>query len=207
MAIPVAIASFIGARKNQKKLDKLIKNAPKYKITDEAFENQAIARSEAYGRDRSIQMQEQKLEQDAENAVSSVKDVTSGTSGLLSTIAAIQANKDSTRRDLATSEAQLQAQKKSQLLNVNSAMIDEKDKAWNYNENMPYQMKVAALRDKVKFKRELGAQSLAASANFWSSFVGKGGGGGGNSQIASGGEGGRMPTMEENMYSSNSRYS
>jgi hypothetical protein len=52
------------------------------------------------------------------------------------------------------------------LIGVNQQMIDEKDKAWNYNENMPYQMKVAALRDRIKFNQEQAAQQFAASSNF-----------------------------------------
>lgn len=166
MALPFAIGAEISARRKQKKLNKLIENRPKYKIADEAYQNQAIARSEAYGRDRSIQMQEEELEQDTSDAVAAAKDVTSSTSGLLSTIAAINANKDESRRGLAQTEAQLQMQKKGQLLGVNSQMIDEKDKAWNYNENMPYQMKVAALRDRIKYNQEMAAQQFAASSNF-----------------------------------------
>jgi hypothetical protein len=166
MALPIAIFQGLAAKKKQKKLNKLIDNRPKYKIADEAYDNQAIAKAEAYGRDRAIQGQEQELEQDAANAVADVKDVTSGTSGLLSTIAAINANKDQSRRGLAQQEAQLMAQKKGQLLDVNNQMIDEKDKAWNYNENMPYQMKVAALRDRIKFNQEQAAQQYAASSNF-----------------------------------------
>lgn len=166
MALPIAIFQGLAAKKKQKKLNKLIDNRPKYKISDEAFDNQAIAKAEAYGRDRAIQGQEAELEQDAADAVSAAKDVTSGTSSLLSTIAAISANKDASRRDLAIGEAQLMNQKKAQLLNVNSQMIDEKDKAWNYNENMPYQMKVAALRDRIKFNQEQAAQQYAASSNF-----------------------------------------
>jgi hypothetical protein len=138
-----------------KKLKKELANAPKYKIQDEAFQNQAIARANAYGRDRSIQAQQTQLDQDAQNAVSSAKDVTSSTSGLLSTIAAIQANKDQTTRGLAQDEAALQQQKLGTLMNTNQAMIDEKDKEWNYNVNEPYQNRIQALRDRKKARGEL----------------------------------------------------
>ncbi len=191
MALPIAFASEISARRKQKKLNKLIENRPKYKIADEAFDNQAIAKAEAYGRDRAIQGQEQQLEQDAANAATNVKDVTSGTSGLLSTIAAIEANKNATRRGLAQDEASLMSGKKSQLLGVNNQMIDEKDKEWNYNENMPYQMKVAALRDRIKYNQEMASQQFAASSNFMTNmFAGGGFNWGGGGQGGSGGSGG-----------------
>jgi hypothetical protein len=145
----------IGSRRNQKKLNKLLERAPKYKINDEAYDNQAIAKSEAFGRDRSIQFQETQLEQDAANAVTDVKDVASSTNALLAAITAIKANQNTARVGLAQNEAQLMAQRKAQLIGVNNQMIDEKDKMWNYNENMPYQMKVAALRDRKKANDEL----------------------------------------------------
>lgn len=151
-------------------MDKLIANAPKYKIQDEAFQNQAIARSQAFGRDRSIQAQQTQLDQDTSNAVGQAKDVTSSTSGLLSTLAAIQANKDNATRGLAQDEAAIQNQKVQQLQNVNQQMIDEKDKEWNYNVNEPYQNKVQALRDRKKARTEMvgsiigGLTSIGAAA-------------------------------------------
>lgn len=152
-------------RRDQKNLNKLINNAPKYKINDEAYQNQAIARSQAFGRDRSIMGQEQALDQDASNSIAAAKDVTSSSSALLSTIAAINANKDEARRGLATTEAGLQNQKINNLYNVNNQLIDEKDKEWNYNNNMPYQMKVGALRDRIKFGEEQSAQDGALFQN------------------------------------------
>lgn len=166
MALPLALLHTLQGKKKNRELNKLLGQRPKYEISDEAYENQALARADAFGRDRAIQMREQETEQDAANAVSDVKDVTSGTSALLGTIAAIRANQDSTTRDLAIGEAELNRAKRGQLLNVNSQMIDERDKAWNYNENMPYQMRVAALRDRIKYNQEQAAQQFAASSNF-----------------------------------------
>jgi hypothetical protein len=166
MAIGLIAAGLgaIGGRKNKKELEKTLKNAPKYEMQEEAAQNQAIARSEAYGRDAAIQTAESKLEQDASNAVAQAKDVTSSTSGLLSTIAAIQANQTTARQGLAQDEAMLRNQKIQTLMGVNNAMIDEKDKAWNYNVNMPYQMKVASLRDRKKANDELVLAGVEAQA-------------------------------------------
>lgn len=139
-----------GSRKAKKEIAKLKKSRPKYEIQDEAFQNQNIARSEAYGQDRGIQMQQQKLEQDAATSVSAAKEITDSTSGLLSTIAAIDANKNDANRSLSQDAATLRNQKMQQLLGVNNQMIDEKDKAWNYNVNEPYQLKIAEQREKLK---------------------------------------------------------
>lgn len=153
-----------------KKMRRLIKNRPIYEINQEVFDNQAIARGAAFGRDRSIQMQEEQLEQSAANAVSEVKDVTSSTSGLLSTIAAIQAGQDSARRDLAITEANIKQGNRQDLLATNQAVIEEKDKAFDYNVNQPYQNKIQALRDRKKARGELvggiigGLTSIGASA-------------------------------------------
>lgn len=169
-------------RKEKEKLDKLLKQSPKYEVNEEAFQNQALARSQAFGRDRAIQMREQQLEQDTANAVTDAKDITTGTSSLLSTIAAIQANKDVATRSLAQDEASLRANNMRQLMAVNNAVIDEKDKAWNFNQNMPFQMKVAALRDRIKSNEEQSAQE-AANAN--SSIMGMAGGGFGGGGFSS----------------------
>src|SRR6478672_11184482 len=99
-----------------KKIARQIENMPKYQITDEAFENQNIARSQAFGRNRAFQMQEQNIDQQAANAGSQARAVTGSTSGLLSTIAAINANSNSARRGLAQDEALNQQQNTSQLL-------------------------------------------------------------------------------------------
>lgn len=205
MAFPVALINSNNARRNTKKLKELIDKRPEYKINEEAYDNQAIAKAEAYGRDRGIQRQETQLEQDAANAVGDVKDVASSTNALLGAITAIKANQNTTRRGLAQDEAQLMAQKKAQLIDVNNQMIDEKDKAWNFNKNMPYQMKVAALRDRVKYNQEQAAQQFAASSNFMTNMFagggfnwgggGQGGGGGSSTNTAAyNGGGGFMPS-------------
>lgn len=175
-----AVAGIIGGGRNNRKLRRLLKKAPKYKISEEAYQNQNIARSAAYGRNRAIQSQQTQNQQDTATAVSSVKDVTSNTSDLLSTIAAIKANSEASNRALAQDEATMQQSNIQQLIGVNNQMIDEKDKKWNYNENMPYQMKVAALRDKIKFNQELtmkgieaqSAQDTAAIQSFGQMFGG-----------------------------------
>ncbi len=173
----VSLISEMSKDKNNKKLNRELKNAPKYKISNETYENQSIARSQAFGRDRSIQAQQENLKQDAVNSASQAQDVTSSTSGLLSTIAAINANSGNASRALAQDEAVLKNQKVQQLYDVNNQVIDEKDKAWNYNTNMPYQMKIAALRDKIQSNTEMSAKGVDYEASTSSSFMSSMGGG------------------------------
>lgn len=174
-AVVAGVAS-ISRGSNQRKLKREIGKAPKYTINDEAFQNKSVAQSQAFGRDRSIMAQEQNIEQDAANAGGQAKLVSNSTSDLLSTIAAINANKQNTMRGLAQDEASLQNQKVQQLYNVNNQMIEEKDKAWNYNTNMPYQMRIAALREKIKSNSELEAKGMDYETSTSSSFMGSMGG-------------------------------
>lgn len=146
-----------------KKINKLISNRPQYQINDEAFQNQNLARSQAFGRNSAIQAQQENVEQEANNTVQQAKDVSSSTSGLLSTIAAINANKNQNLRGLAQDEAGIKQQNMNTLYGVNNQVIDEKDKAWNYNVNDPYQTKLATLRDKKKSRADL-ATTIASGA-------------------------------------------
>jgi hypothetical protein len=156
----------------RRELDRQINNAPKYVINNEAYQNQAIARQQAYGRDEATMIQEQNLDQDAADTIAEARNVTSSSSGLLSTLAAINANKSGGLRDLAAQEARIKQQNKGQLINVNNQMIDEKDKAWNYNVNMPYQNRIAALRDQIKFLSEMSMAGMSYEAQTSSSFMG-----------------------------------
>ncbi len=167
----VAVAQSIGSKRNQRKLQRELKNAPKYKITDEAFNNQAIAQSNLYGRDRGIQMAQENVSQSAADASKQARDVTSSSSALLSAIAEINANKNQQLRGLSQDDQMLRQQKTGMLMGANNAMIDEKDKAWNYNQNMPFQMRVAALRDKIKTNQELTMAGISYEGQTASAFA------------------------------------
>lgn len=153
---------------------RLLNNRPTYSINDEAFDNQALARSSAFGRDRAIQMQEQQLEKGSANTINQARDVSSSTSGLLSTLAAIQANQDESRVNLATTEAGIQRQNRADLYNANADMIDEKDKAFDYNVNQPYQNKIQELRDRRKAKGELIGNVVGGITSIGASLIGGG---------------------------------
>jgi len=141
-------------KKEERKMKKLLANAPKYNIAPEAFETQALARSSAFGQDRAIQTEKENLAQQSANAAGQARDVSNNTSDLLSAISAINRNQSEQSRALTQDQSAMGNLKMQQLFGVNSQMIDEKDKQWNYNENMPFQMKVAAIRDKIQQTNE-----------------------------------------------------
>lgn len=166
-----SIAGSIGKRKARKRLERELANAPKYKINEEAYQNQALAKNQAFGRDRSIQMQQENISQDIANAGAQARDITSSSSALLSTVAQLQQSKNQALRGLSQDEAGFQNQKMQQLMNVNNQMIDEKDKRWNYNENMPFQMRVAMYRDQRKAAEEMELAGVAAQAQTESALI------------------------------------
>lgn len=162
------VASSESAKAKQRKA---ISNAPKYSINDEAYQNQNLARSNAFGRNRAVQMQQQNISQQASNDEAQARDFSSSTSDLLSTVSAINANKNTNLRGLAQDEAMIQNQNLNTLYNVNNQMIDEKDKAWNYNHNMPYQSKIAMLRDQIQSGQQLAFKSADSLATVGSQYA------------------------------------
>lgn len=143
------------------KIRRQIKKMPKYEINKEAFENQAIAKTRAYGRSAAVQAQEDNIEQGAANAAYDASNVANDTSSLLSTIAAINANKNNSLRGLAADEAMIQQQNTGELYAANDAIIDEKDKAWNQNVMAPW---AAKLQDLQRRK--------ANRTGFWNNLAG-----------------------------------
>lgn len=145
----------------RKKIDRQIRNMPKYSIQDEAFETQSIARSRAFGKDRGIQMQQEDLEQSTADAVSQAQQVSTSTSDVLGTIAAINANKTQGQRSIAELEAGIQRQNVGDLYQANQLLIDEKDKAWMQNVYAPWDAKLRNLQ-----------QRKASRTAFWSNLTG-----------------------------------
>lgn len=160
------------AKKAQKAQTDAINNAPKYQVQDEVYQNKNLAEGQAFGQNRALQMQQQNVSQEASNAGAQARDVSSSTSDLLSTVAAINANKNTTLRGLGQDQAAVQQQNMQTLYGVNNQVIDEQDKAWNYNQNMPYQMKIAALRDQIQTSRELSAKSADNAGSIATSYAG-----------------------------------
>lgn len=144
-----------GPNKNLKKqIDELIKNRPKYEIKDEAYENQALAKNQAFGRDRGIQQAESNILANQANAVGESQQVSNSTNALLGTLEGMTGNVNNSLRSLGVDEANVASGRMRDLYGANNAMIDEQDKEWNFNVNEPYQNQIQELRNRRKARQE-----------------------------------------------------
>lgn len=151
-----------GIRKKplKQQITDLVANRPQYAINDEAYDNQALAKARAFGRDRTVQMAEENVDQDVATDVGQAKNISGNTGSVLDTLRAIATGGMDSKRNLAMQESSLRDSRMGELYNANNAMIDEKDKAWNFNVNEPYQNKIMELRQKRRFRQELGLKAL-----------------------------------------------
>lgn len=161
-------------------ISKMIANKPQYNINSEYGANQAIARNKAYGRNRAFQTQEGNIEQDSANAIYQAQQYSPSTSAILSTLSSITGNKNTALRGLGQDEAMYQGQALGDVMGSNTALAEEKDKAWNYNVNEPFQLKLNQLVQQKKARAEMLSKLLdtgLAAATY--GLAGGGGGGGG----------------------------
>ncbi len=158
------------AKKKDKKAAKALAERPDYTIQPEAYTNQDIARNAAFGRDRSVMQQEDNIEQESADAIGQAQGVSSSTGSILSTLAAITSSKNQALRGLAGDEAMIQNQNRNDLFDANNAVIDEEDKAWNYNNNIPYQNAVAERRDRKKANTENIWKAADTAASFYAAY-------------------------------------
>lgn len=128
------------------RINRQIRKMPKYRINKEVFDNQNIARSRAYGRDRSVQIAQEDIDAQTAESVGYAKDATSSTAGLLAALADINNNNTQAKRSLAQDEASIQAKNVQDLINVNNMVSEEKDKAWYHNVYSPWDAKLRALQ-------------------------------------------------------------
>lgn len=131
-----------------KKIKQTIKNMPKYTINPEVFESQNIARSQAFGRDRDVQMAQEDINQGVAAGIGQAKDVTSSTSALLSAITDLNLGAFDAKRSLAGTEAGLRRDKIRDLYGVNEMVGEEKDKAFMQNKIQPWEAKLRMLTQK-----------------------------------------------------------
>lgn len=159
---------------------------PKYKIADEAFQTQNIAKSRAFGRDRAVQTAQEDLDVQAATSAQEARDVSDSTTSLLSTIAAISANQTQAKRGLAQQEAEIQRANVGDLYQANQAMIDEKDKMWRQNVYAPWELRLNELAAKRR-RRQAVTDSIVGGITGMGPLMNWGGGidgveGGGGTQ-------------------------
>lgn len=130
---------------------------PKYQIQPEVEQNKALATIGAFGQNPAIAAGNAMADQTAAQDINTAQQYSSSTGSILNTLKAINSNRNKTKQGLAISDAEMRAQGRNNLLNTNKDIIDEYDKAWNYNVNEPYQNAVAQNRDIQK----------SVTENFW----------------------------------------
>lgn len=145
----------------RKKIDKQIKNMPKYSIAPEVFDTQALAKVRAFGQDRDVQMAQEDIETGSAQATSQAKDVSTSTADLLSTISAIETSNNASRRGLLQDQATIRRQNVGDLYQANQVVAEEKDKAWYQNVYAPWDAKLRNLQQRK--------QNRAA---FWGNITG-----------------------------------
>lgn len=138
-----------------RRINDLIENSPQYQIQDEAYENQALAKNMAFGEDRGLMQAEENIRTQSANAIGNVQQVSNSTQAIIDAMANITGQENQSLADVGVQKANVQSDRMRDLYGANNAMIDEQDKAWNFNVNEPYQNQVQALRDRKKFRQEL----------------------------------------------------
>ncbi len=163
------------------------KKRPTYTIAPEYEQNKALAEQEAFGTNPSIVRGMNAIDQSAASDVNTAQQYTSNTSSILNLLASINKNKTSDYQNLFGQNAMLQSQGRSKLMGANAAMAEERDKAWNFNVNEPYQNELAAERDFQKSTEEAHQKRADTLMSFFSSMYGGGGKmGGGKSSVDTG---------------------
>ena len=78
-----------------KQIQNLIRNRPKYNISDEYYANQGLATNNAFGRDRSVMAQEANIGQSAADSMYDAGNLSGSASALLGVLANVNNSKNS----------------------------------------------------------------------------------------------------------------
>ena len=147
-----AIQSNQEKKKADEEIKKLEANRPKYAINPEAFENVEIAKRQAFGEQNEIVSARTALDQDASDVMAESSKVSDSGTSILAIMEAMNANKMDANVDLAQVEAGIMTQRLGDLYRNKFALIDEKDKAFEYNLAAPY-------ADKLSYQRRIRTQA------------------------------------------------
>lgn len=147
------------------------KNRPAYKVADEAFENQEIAKRQAFGEVAEITAAKTSLEQNVADTMGQATKISDSGSGLLATLSAINSQKQKAYLGLAESESVIRSQKLGDLYRSNRAMIDEQDKAFEFNVAAPYADQLTTMRNQKTQRTENIMRGVDAAASIAASAV------------------------------------
>lgn len=127
---------------------------PKYNVLPESDQNKALAATSAFGVSPAVSQGIAQAEQDAAEATNTAQNYSANTGSILNVLKSVNANKNQTIRGYMGDLGQQQTVGRSQLMGANLGAIDEQDKAWNFNTNLPYQNRVAQNREFQKGSME-----------------------------------------------------
>ena len=151
VGIGTSVVKGVKANKERKRLEK---ERPQYEIDDEAFESKEIAKRQAFGEVSEITAAKTSLEQSVADTMGQATKISDSGSGLLATLSAISSQKQKSYLGLASTEASIKSQRLGDLYRSNRAMIEERDKAFEYNVAAPYADKLSTLRDQKTQRTE-----------------------------------------------------
>lgn len=114
-------------------------NRPKYQINPEYDENRALAQGAAFGQNNAVTQGLKQADADMAETGNQAQQVSSSTGQILNVLKSANQTKMNSQRQLTGLGAQFNNQGRQELMGANTALAEEKDKAWNYNQNMPYQ--------------------------------------------------------------------
>lgn len=120
---------------------------PKYNVNPVTDENKALASGAAFGVNPSTRMGIAQAEQDAAEDVNTAQNYSANTGSILNVLRSVNSQKNATVRAYMGDNSNQQAIGRSQLIGANKDIVDEQDKAWNFNTNLPYQNAVAQNRE------------------------------------------------------------
>lgn len=175
---------------SQKQLNGLMGNRPRYNVWSQYYDNLDLAQKNTKmysdltktNQMPGQQYAEDNLSQNTANTLGQAQMYGTDNPAILAQLAqnAVQTQNQGSR-DLSMEGAQLRQQNYGNLAGArdeqagaNTALAEEKDKAWNYNTNMPYQLKVQMARDRIKTGQEqtaAGTDQLGSSSSSSASFV------------------------------------
>lgn len=133
------------------------KKRPTYNINPEVEQNKALAQGQAFGQNAAITQGMSQADQTAAQDINTAQQYSSNAGTILNVLKSINNNRNQTKQNLTMTDSQLRNQGMNNLMGANNALSEEKDKAWNYNVNEPYQLSVQQNRDMGKARVE----------NFW----------------------------------------
>jgi len=145
---------------------------PVYEIAPEAFEAQELAKREAFGEAPEITAARAGLEAGVAETMGEAAKLSESGSGLLGTLEAISAQKQKGYLDLAGQEAAIRSQKMGELYRQQYAMVEERDKAFEYNIAAPYAQKLTGMRAQKTQRTENIMRGIEAAASVATSVIG-----------------------------------